>query len=473
MTPSQTPEKKPSRTPRAAQLPDLHTVVVGGGVAGLAAALEAGEYGDTILLEASDRPGGQLRSERFPAPSGGSWLCEAAASAFSLPAPGISTLLATTGATSDLIPADPASRRRWIHEENGLQEVPASPLDFLRTNIVSPWAKLGLFVEPFVGNPPKDEKEETVLQFFTRRFGAEVAKKVAQPMVTGIFAGNASAISADAAFPALRELETAQGSVLLGGIRRSRKSRKAQAPRPQMHSFAEGMESLPRHFADALGKKALFSSPVTEIHQEKDNWIVETEGETRRCRCLILASGARETARLLGQGSRPINTDLARIVQEIRSAPVVMLQMGVAAETLDHWNGFGFLTHPKGGLRILGAMFESQMFPGRAPSGHHLIRVVMGGALKPETIDQNDDTLLTTAAEDVSQALQTPLTPIFSHIVRHRPGIPQYTLGHKTHMEAIAANQPAKLGLTGWSYRGIGVNSVIADACAVARATCS
>ncbi len=438
-----------------ADSPDLYAVALGGGLAGLAFATEAVERGPVAVLEPTDRVGGHLRSQKLDG-----WLCESAAATVILPAPGLSTLIATSGASTDLVTAQERGRRRWIYYgDDGLLELPSSPPTAVKTPILSARGKLRALCEPFARRPPGGE--ESVAAFLSRRFGAEAADRLAQPVVSGIFAGDATRLSLDAAFPLLRELEAA-GGVLRGGIRRMRGARKSGAPRPALHSFRDGMESLPRRLSAVLGDAVHLGSTPEGISRTEGGWRV---GDLT-ARHLVLCCPPAAAAAVVDD----LDAELAGLLRSVQRAPVAVAHLGYPATALGATEGFGFLAHPSSGLGILGAVMDSVVFPGRAPDGHHLLRVIMGGATRPDLLDADDAALLETAVSDLDRVLGTG-TPVFTHVVRQTPGIPQYDVGHAGTMAAVTdrlAGHPG-LDVTGWAYRGVGVSGVVADAVALAR----
>lgn len=441
---------------------DVAVAVVGAGICGLAYAAEAEQLGDVAVLEAAGRVGGEIVSERIDGR-----LCERAAASVLLPAEAVSTLVSTTAAAGSVVAADPAARRRWIHDRDGLIALPSTPTELVTSRVVSPWAKIGALLEVFVA-PFAEDREETVSDFVARRFGAEVAAVVAQPVVAGMFAGSASRISVDAAFPMLREMER-DGGLLRSGVRRMRRSRSAGAPRARLHSFTDGMETLPRAVAASLGDAVLTNRPVERLERTGSTWRLHTPDGPLSAETVCLAVGAEAAAALLA----PHDEDLAGLLRATRRAPVAVLHLGFPSGALTRERGFGYLAHPRGGSDILGAVFDSMIFPSRAPAGEDLVRVMVGGVLRPELVDLGDDALVSLAVGDLERAWgATALAPAFTHVVRNQRGIPQFEVGHAARIED-AERRAGVLGgidLVGWCYRSVGAGSGVADAVRRARA---
>jgi len=442
--------------------PDASVVVVGAGIAGLAYAVEASQLGDVVVVEASDRVGGEIVSERVDGR-----LCEHAVASVLLPAEAVSTLVTTTpAAASALVPASPAAKRRWIHDRDGLVALPVSPPEAITSPVVSPWAKIGALLEVFAP-PLREQREESVADFVARRFGAEIAAVIAQPVVAGTFGGSASRVSVDAAFPQLREMERS-GGVIRAGLRRMRTSRKAGAPRARLHSFSDGMETLPRAVAARLGDAVRTATAVDALERDGDVWRVHAGGEVLTAARVCLATGAEQAATLLASH----DDDLAALLRGVMRAPIAVVHLGLPAGALTPEPGFGYLAHPRGGSAVLGAVFDSMLFPDRAPAGEDLVRVLAGGVLRPELVDLGDEALVSLILSDLATAWgRDDLDPGFVNVVRNHRGIPQYEIGHAGRT-AAADRRAEALGvdLVGWCYRGIGLGSGVADAVRRARA---
>src|SRR4029453_4081691 len=169
--------------------------------------------------------------------------------------------------------------------------------------------------------------------------------------------------------------------------------------------------------------------------------------------------------------TRWFDPELGALLDDIPSAPVAVIALGYARGAILHpLDGFGFLVPRSEGLRTLGVLWESSIFPARAPLDHVLLRVMIGGAHDPSAVALDDDTLLAIARGDLQRALGISAAPALTYVVRHSTGIPQCTLGHPARMarlEAALGRWPG-LHLTGWGYRGVSINSSIAEASAVA-----
>jgi protoporphyrinogen/coproporphyrinogen III oxidase len=290
-------------------------------------------------------------------------------------------------------------------------------------------------------------------------------------MVSGIFAGDAGALSLRACFPKMWEMETAHGSLVRALIAR-RSSRKAGdapgMPTGRLTSFANGMTELPDALARALAPAVRCGVDVHGVGRagRDDVYHLATSQGTIEADAVVLAGPAAHSAPIV----RPLDQMLASVLAEIPSAPIAVVCLGFDAAAVDAYRGrfdaFGFLVPRGEGIRILGALFESTIYPGRAPLGKILLRVMVGGALDPDAADLDDESLVRLVRDDLRRTMSLRGTPEFTRIVRHRRGIPQYTIGHLSRMariDGLLASHPG-LFVAGNSYRGVSLNACVSDA---------
>jgi oxygen-dependent protoporphyrinogen oxidase len=245
------------------------------------------------------------------------------------------------------------------------------------------------------------------------------------------------------------------------------------------------MESLVRQAAAALGDDVRTGCRVTDLQVRRGfndsprPRLVGARGFSLGCGtrqveadAVVLAGPAHQSAELV----REFAPNAAALLSTIHTAPLAVVCLGydaaaVAAErgSLD---GFGFLVPRGEGPRILGALWETSIYPGRAPSGKALLRVMVGGATDPGAVELPDGELISTVTTDLERTMRLRQMPEFVHIIRHWHGIPQYTIGHAGRLERIEAALASHRGLflAGNSYRGVSINACIEDARRVAGA---
>ncbi len=427
----------------------MKIAVVGGGISGLVTAHRLMREGHDVVCFEADRPGGLLRTEKRDG-----FLCEVGPQGILDGSPEVKKLLAELGLTS--IPSSPAARSRYVFVKRKLRRVPTGPLSLLTSDLLSASGKWRLMREPKV--PPRTmepDEDESVLDFAIRRAGPEVAALVT-PAVLGIFAGDAAVLSLRSAFPKVASLETEHGSVLRG----IESTRRTAASSGTLVSFAEGIEELPRALARRLGDR-LVTTRVQNLRREGSQW--RLDGHTADV--VVLAVGPRAAAALVPE---------AAALREIPLASVAVVCLGFRHAAIGmKLDAYGFLVARGEPPTILGCQYDSSVFPGRAPKGGVLLRVILGGTFDPRLVDRDDRALIDHAVGDLRLAAGLTAVPAFAAVWRHRDVIPQYHLGHERRARAIEAALPPGLHLLGMSLRGVGISDAIRNAEALKVAAAS
>ena len=434
--------------------------VVGGGIAGLAAARRLAARGDleVVVWESAARAGGVIGTT-----VAGGFARELAANGFLTAPGGAAALCEELGVAIE--PASPAARKRWIVRRGELFSLPGDI-----AKLVGWRALAGVLAEPF--RPLRRvSDDETVGEFARRRLGPEIAEAVFAPLCTGVFAGDPDQLSVRAAFPRLAELE-AEGGLLRGSAMRAIRGALAGGGggggRPRLAAPVGGMAALVDAMARELGPRLRLEAPVVAIEaDERQRAVRLADGRREPCDAVVLAVPAPVAARLMSDASR----DLARGLDQIRFAPVAAVHLGYKREDLAHpMDGFGFLVAPGEELRVLGCVFESVLFSGRAPAGHVLVRCILGGARDPAALDLDDAALVERAHQDLDRVLGVKGTPAHRNVVRWPRAIAQYTVGHQARVaRAEDLADPLGVVLAGSSYHGVSINACAADAGRIAH----
>jgi oxygen-dependent protoporphyrinogen oxidase len=423
----------------------LDGIVVGAGIAGLAAACELRRRGlEVVLCEAGSRAGGVAQTGRRDG-----YLFERGPNTFRVNA-ALRGLLAARGLDARLVPASPASRARFLLGEGGLVPVPLGPGALVRTPLLSTRAKLRLLREPFVrrGGIPG----ESAAAFVARRLGPEVAERLVTPLLVGIYAGDARRLAADPVFAGLVSHERTHGSIARGLVA----SALRRGPRglPGIFSAEGGVSELVRALADELGPALRLATPVASLRRGSGAWEVETPAGTLRARGVVVATPAREAALLLGK----LDDEAARLLEGIAYAPVASLSFGVdPAGAREPIRGFGFLVPPGREPALLGCLFMSQLFPGRAPAGRELCTVLAGGTFHSELLELADDALADRVRDGLVRVLGLRGEVRLLGVTRWPRAVPQPVAGHRERVAAVRARLAAHptLALAGAYLDGV------------------
>jgi len=432
---------------------DADAIVIGAGAAGLGAALALRARGRELrVLDAGDRPGGVMRTDRIDG-----FLVERGPSTTRMPA-GAVALLRRAGLEAALVKASPESRERFLLRPEGLVPVPLSPLGFARTRLLSGAGKRRLLREPFV--PRGDGGGESVAAFVERRFGREVLEALIAPFLVGVYAGDEHALGAEAVFPTLVAAEREGGSIARGLLRRVLAGGGVRGF-PGTWSAREGLGGLAAWLARGLGERLQLGARVQALVPEAGGWRVELGTEALRAPSVVLAADAAGAAELLA----PLDAEAAAYARALPFAPLASVALALAPDaTAQPLRGFGFLVPRDMRLDLLGALFMSRLFPGRAPAGQELVTAMLGGLRWPAAVDASDDELLRRIHAALDRALGLRAEPRALAITRWRRAVAQPGPGHVAAVRAIRARlgRLPPLALAGACWDGVALGETLA-----------
>ena len=430
-------------------------VVIGGGISGLVAAhrLRAGwPRHEVTLLEGEARCGGHVHTVRDAG-----FVVEAGPNAFLARArePEPLALVRELGLESAQIEASRAARRRYVWLRGRLRAAPSSPLTLLSTDALTLAGKLRLAAEPFV--PRGGGAGESVHAFATRRIGREAADALVDAAVSGISAGDSHELEVAAAFPAMVEMEREHG-----GLVRAMLARRARPPR--LVSLAPGMGAITDALVRRLDRTVRVNARALRVTRERDLWqVLLVTGERLEADAVVVATAAAQAAWLLAG----LDPGLSKTLAAFPRAGLAVVAMAFReADVPRRLDGYGFLVGRNEGLDAIGVVWESSLFAHRAPEAHVLVRVMLGGARRPEAAACDAAELLERARRDLATTLGVRAVPVRHWIWRWPHAITQYTRGHLDRVErarARLARHPG-LELCGTSYDGVSFTAAIASA---------
>ena len=408
-------------------------IVVGGGISGLVCAHALSKAGiQVLLLEASQHAGGMIASENHDG-----FLLELGPQSFSGTA-GLLDLCEELGIADQLLRA-PASAPRYVLINGALKAVPLNPSAMLTTSLLSSRTKWRI-ARDAIGSTRAPENDESIAAFVRRKFGEEALDRLVGPFVSGIYAGDPERLSLRSAFPQLYEAEKSAGSVIRGMLRAA-KSRKPRE-RPTLQSFQEGNQTLVRALASKIGSNLQLGAEVVGVAARRESQDVKFEVRIRGgaseqvllANRLVMAMDADVAGALL----RDVNAAFQSVLSGIEYVPVAVVSLGYRREDVGHsLDGFGFLVPRSSGLRTLGTVWNSSLFPGRAPAGHVLLTSFVGGATDPPAAALSGDALAQLVHREIASVLQIRAAAMFSHVQTYRRALPQYNIGYEKRLGAL------------------------------------
>ena len=417
--------------------------IIGAGITGLTAAFYLKRRGVRVTVyEAGPRAGGVIQSRRD-----GGWLAECGPNTILETSPKIAQLVRDAGLAARRMVNDPAAEARYLVRGQKAIAMPGSPLGFLTTKLFSFPAKLAVLREPFI-KPRRDGVEESIAQFVVRRFNQEFLDHAIDALVAGIYAGDPHQLSLPHAFPKLKALEDNYGSMIKGqlfGARARKKSGEVAKDRAAKFSFDEGLQVLPDTLAATLGDDLKLDSPVEKLARSAEGWTVTTPGGPAVHDAVIYCGTAHRLAQLRVENPEPVDfSPFARIIYP----PVASVVLGFRREDVAHpCAGFGMLIPKIEGLKILGTIFSSALFPNRAPAGHVTLTSYVGGARYPELAGQAQDRLVETVMGDLRLLLGVRGRPVFTHCAFYPKAIPQYNVGYGAYRNLLTDIETRTPGL--------------------------
>jgi len=460
----------------------VRLVIVGGGIAGLAAAHRAAEISrergtplELTVLEARDRLGGTIETEHA-----GGFLVETGPDSFLSEKPWALALCRRIGLESRLVGTDDRFRRVFVWFGKRLHPVPdgfqlLAPTrltSFVTSSLFSWPGKLRMALDVIL--PRGGGGDESLGAFVRRRLGREALERIAQPLVAGIYTADPDELSLLATMPRFVELERRERSLIVGLWKASRKAPAASTSGARWSLFvslAGGMGELIAALASRLPSDAVrLKHRVGGIERRGAHWRVTTEeAGAIDADAVIVATETHAASRLL----RYVDPPLATMLEMIPYASSATVSLGYRRADVPHpLDGFGFVVPRAEHRDLLACTFSSVKYPGRAPERHVLIRCFVGGALNAAALERSDDEIVERVRRELGEALGITAAPMLTRVARHPASMPQYAVGHLTTVETIERRLTAIPGLllAGGGYRGVGIADCVRSGEAAADA---
>ena len=446
--------------------------IIGAGISGLSTAYAierqaaaAGLEVDVEVLEREQRTGGKIWSIKEEG-----YLCEWGPNGFLDSKPMTLELCDQLGVGGQLERSNDNARKRFIYSEGMLHRLPENGPMFLKSRLISWPGKLRLAGEMFIPRRT-DGADETLADFARRRLGSEALDKLIGPMVSGIFAGDPENMSLQSCFPRIHELEQEYGGLLKAMISLAKQKKaevkagkqvaSAAGPGGVLTSFVEGVQALTDAVQSGLQGRVTADAAVTDLSPVEGGWQLTLANGGKLDAELVVSAAP---AHVLADLTRSFDETLSELCAAIAYSPMNVVCFGYERDRIKRdLDGFGYLIPKREGCHILGTLWDSSIFPNRAPEGHVLLRSMMGGATNPGAIELSDSEVTSRTRDDIEKIMGIKAEPRFIRIFRHARAIPQYTPGHAKRVAAISGCLEKQPGLfvTGNAYYGVGLNDCV------------
>jgi protoporphyrinogen/coproporphyrinogen III oxidase len=417
----------------------LPAVVIGAGISGLTCAYTLRQRGiDAHLFEASDRPGGVIRSVARDG-----FLFELGPQSFSFTEP-VRKLIRELHLDAQLLAA-PSKLPRYLFLDGQLVPAPLSPPAFLASPLFNAHTKWSV-VRDVLGHskPPADTAAggESIAHFIRRKFGDELLEKLVGPFVSGIYAGDPEKLGLRSAFPQLYAAENARGSIVRGMLRARRRGGKTQFLGTFEHGNQTLGDALARNLGSALHLGVTATNVILAPARAPGRFRVQFAGprpgsvapDSIYADHVIIATPASAAGKLLAS----LDENFTRLLGGIEYAPVAVVSLGYRQAAISNsLQGFGFLAPRSSRLRVLGCVWNSSLFPGRAPEGSVLLTSFVGGMFDKGACQLLAPELESIVHQELRRILGITEPPIASNVHTWPRAIPQYDLGHHRRTQTL------------------------------------
>jgi protoporphyrinogen/coproporphyrinogen III oxidase len=441
--------------------------IIGGGISGLAAAFALEEHRrggaelDYVLFEASSRLGGVLRTDYIDG-----CVVEAGPDSFITEKPWAADLCRALGLGDQLIGSNDAQRKTYILTKGRLVVMPDGlmfmvPTKILPTGLSSLFSwktKLRMTQELF--HPPRAvDHDESVAAFVERHYGSEMVDRLADPLLSGVYGGEAASLSVRAVLPRFAEMERTHGS--LGRAMLAARKKMTAGPRkpapPLFTSLKAGMQNLAETVVSRLTPSALLTNTsVQALQREAGSWVVSAGMQSDEFDAVIIALPAPAAAQVL----RIVSPELSAEFTAMQYSSSITVGLGYDREVRQSLPpGFGFLVPRSEGKKLLAATFVHNKFPHRAPEDRALLRCFFAGRNAEEVWPLADNQIIGIVRNELQQILGLRAEPLFARVYKWKSAMAQYAVGHLDRLDRIEClrQQLPGLALAGNAYRGIGV----------------
>lgn len=458
----------------AGRLSGRRIAVFGAGISGLSAAkrlCELAPEAEICVWEKSDRVGGVIGTRVVDG-----FLCELSVDNFITTVPEGLALCKELGFADDLSSTNNRYRRTFVTRKSRLYPLPDGFMTMAPTKLypmvvtplLSPFGKLRCGLELLLPRR-KETTEESLAGFAIRRLGKEAFDRIIEPLVGGIYGGDAAKLSLQATLPRFAEMEAKSRSLIWAMAKSQRSARRVKREEESgaRYSFfitlKSGMQALPERLADHIGRDRIrLNRGVASVARRADGrWDVTDEsGVSEIFDAVLFATKSDAAATALAQSA----PDVAKLYGQTDHTGVAIVHLAYRNSQIRRpVQGMGFVCPTSEGNGVIAGSFSSYKYPWRAPEDTTLLRVFLGGARAPEVVDLPHDELVGRVEREIQKLLGVDGAPIMTDVARFPNAMPQYYLGRlQWRKDLDAALEPVPtLALAGAALDGVGLPACV------------
>jgi oxygen-dependent protoporphyrinogen oxidase len=440
--------------------------IIGGGIAGLSAGFFIenmyGDKADFTIFEKEKRLGGTIGITREDG-----YLIDWGPNGFLDKEPLTLKFVNQIGLSDKLYPSDRKSEKRFIYRKGKLWEINPRPQRFLGSGLLSLKGRLRIVGEMFV-SPKKDDSEESIYDFASRRIGREAADTLIDPMVSGIYGGDARELELGSCFPVMEQMEKEHGGLIKAMIKKKKQAKakgKSEGgpagPSGHLTSFKGGLYTLIEHLETLLKDHIKYPAEVKNISRDDDGrYVLYYDDGKETFDKLIISTPSYISSKLL----KAIDPELANLLSQIPYSSLAVVCQGYKLEKVGRpLDGFGFLIPHSQKMNVLGSIWTSVIFPEQAPEGFALFRTMLGGAKNESIVNESEERISEITNQELGPILNLRDGPDYEKIIIWKDAIPQYVMGHRQRLQNIdkRLNELGNLYMAGNAFTGIGLNDTI------------
>jgi protoporphyrinogen/coproporphyrinogen III oxidase len=446
----------------------LRVAIVGGGISGLTTAFyleqerRRGAPIEIVVFESSPRFGGVIQTERIEG-----CIIEAGPDSFLTSKPWARELCDDLRLSSQLIGSRDAERKTYILVDGKLEPIPpgmqmmtptrVAPV--LRSRLFSAptkWAMLREYLAP--PEPLGADDDESVASFVSRHFNSELVERLADPLLSGIYGGDASRLSARATLPQMLDSEYRYRSLVRGAFASRTVSRTETPPQPLFTSMHDGMQRIVDSLVRQLPRETLRGShPVKTVRARESGWQITASGVTEDFDQVILAVPSYTAAKLMAD--IPVSERAVEILRELCYSSAVTVALAFKSAEIALPQGFGFLVPRSAARQVMACTFTHNKFDHRTPEGTALLRIFLGGTRNPGIVKQSDPEIIEIVRRELREILSLVAEPRIARVFKWHDAMAQYEVGHLLRIARLEMHMQRFPGLqlTGNAYHGIGI----------------